>query len=145
MSNVLCPLCWLWQVHGHRKQAEPVTICTLLPHEVLDSLAHSSPLAFDSVVLGNFGSGDRVGFWQHLSTIEPYKNHPIILQERGRWDKLVGACIHGDGAQFYREDEFFVWSWSSVFGASGLVKDVLLYKWPIAIIAERHMRDASVS
>lgn len=117
----------------------------LLPHEVLHAFAHSSKFLFDSVVLGQLDSEARIRFWAHVSELEPWKHHPIIRQERGSWEKLIGVCAHGDGAQMYKEDEFFVWSLSSVFGGNGLVKDVLMYKWPIAIIPERHMQDPSVS
>lgn len=130
-------------MNGRRSNPKPTPTRVLLPHEVLDALAHSSTLGFDSIVLGHYGNDTRIGFWQHLSELEPWKNHPVIFKERGRWEKLVGCCIHGDGAQMYKEDEFFVWSWSSVFGASGGIKDVLLYKWPICIIPERQMRKAS--
>ena len=94
----------------------------LLPHEVLHAFAHSSKFLFDSVVLGQLDSEARIRFWAHVSELEPWKHHPIIRQERGSWEKLIGVCVHGDGAQMYKEDEFFVWSVSSVFGGSGLVK-----------------------
>lgn len=134
-----------YKVHGHRKNAVPTPIRVLLPHEVLDALARSSPFAFGSILLGNLDDSTRIAFFEHLSHLEPYKNHPVILAEKGKWDKLIGCCIHGDGAQMYREDEFFVWSWGSVFGASGCIHDVLLSKWPIAVVPERYMRRASVS
>ena len=96
-----------YKVHGHRKNAVPTPIRVLLPHEVLDALARSSPFAFGSILLGNLDDSTRIAFFEHLSHLEPYKNHPVILAEKGKWDKLIGCCIHGDGAQMYREDEFF--------------------------------------
>lgn len=123
----------------------PTPIRVLLPHEVLDALAKSSPFVFDSTLLGNLDDSTRVAFFEHLSHVGPYKHHPVILAEKHKWNKLIGCCIHGDGAEMYRDDEFFVWSWSSVFGSSGCINDVLLSKWPIAVVPERYMRRASVS
>lgn len=59
--------------------------------------------------------------------------------------KLIGISIHGDGAEFYRAEEFFVYSWSSIFGIGGLVNDVLMYKFPIAVLAERQMLEAGAT
>ena len=113
----------------------------LLPHEVLHAVANAGKYAFQSLMLGNLDPESRHAFWDHSSKQAPWKDHPEV--QAGRWDKLIGCSIHGDGAQMYNEDEFFVWSWSSVFTASGSVKDFLLCKWPICVIPERHMRTPS--
>ena len=89
--------------------------------------------------------GNRSGkaiseFWGRIKQLEPWRAHPI-------WDacsaddlkSLVGLNIHIDGAEFYRDDEFWVYSMSSVFAGNGMISDVLLYKFPIAIFAERDM------
>jgi hypothetical protein len=52
---------------------------------------------------------------------------------------LVGITIHVDGAEFYSNDEFYVYSFSSVFSTSSFISDVLLHKFPIALFAERDM------
>ena len=44
-----------------------------------------------------------------------------------------------------RDDESFVWSFSSFWGSEGQVKDVLMYKYPFAIILERHMKAPNVA
>lgn len=58
---------------------------------------------------------------------------------------MVPLTIHGDGAQFFREDEMFVFSISSLFAPSGMITDILLFKFPFMIIPERHMRSESVT
>lgn len=52
---------------------------------------------------------------------------------------MVPVMIHGDGAEMYRDTEYFCWSWSSAFGVSSTLKDVYLSKYPIAVVAEREM------
>ena len=79
-------------------------------------------------------------FWGHVKTLQPWRSHPAwaVFETKDLKD-LCGITIHVDGAEFYRDDEFFVYSFSSVFAATGMISDVLLYKFPIAIIAERDM------
>ena len=44
----------------------------------------------------------------------------------------------------FRDDEFFVWSWSSAFSMCSLIKDDLVSRYPICMVAERHMVDDTV-
>jgi hypothetical protein len=39
----------------------------------------------------------------------------------------------------YRDDEFFIMNWSSIFGAGGK-QDCLVSRYPISITAERQMK-----
>ena len=131
------------QVDGKRKAPRSVPVKVLLPHEVMHALAHSSEFAFNTLILGNTDSETRSAFWEHVSKQKPWSNQPCIHAAHASCtlDKLVGCSIHGDGTQMYREDEFFCWSWSSIFASmSGICKDVLLIKYPIAVIPERQMR-----
>ena len=146
---------WLWgksvkcircvttciEVDGSSNRPRSIPVRVLLPHEVLHSLAHSGSFAFQSLMLGNLDTETRVDFWKHVSTLPPWEGHPVI--RAGGWDKLIGCSIHGDGAQMFNEDEYFVWSWSSIFASSGCIKDFLLVKWPICVIPERQMRQNS--
>ena len=81
-----------------------------------------------------------------MQNLEPWKSHPIFAMGDNDvpLDKTIPLCVHGDGAQFYREDENFVFSISSVFAPAGVVSDVLLFKFPVMIIPERYMRSESV-
>ena len=134
----------LLQVNGWRSKPRSTPVHVLLPHEVIHCLATKSAWAFQSLMLGDFCDDSRRHFWNVIKDLEPWKNHPIHTSD-ALYHRLIPCCIHADGAQFYREDEFYVWSWSSIWGGKGLVQDVLLYKWPVAIIPERHMRSASVT
>ena len=131
------------QVDGCEKNPRSTNIRILLPHEVLDAMARSSTYAFESVFLGHLSDEARTAFWEHVSTLEPWKGHPIIKQ--GNWKRLLGIHIHGDGCEFYREDEYFVWSWSSIFSTSGSIQDVLISRFPIAVIPERWMKQKHVA
>ena len=119
-------------------QSTPVKV--LLPHELLHAVAQSGSFAFNSLMLGNLDSESRKNFWQHVALQTPWKDHPVV--KNGDWGKLIPVCIHGDGAQMFREDEYFCWSWSSVFSSCGCIKD-FFYRWPICVIPERHMRRQS--
>ena len=72
------------------------------------------------------------------------KNIPY-LKRIAVWGQVVPLTIHGDGAQFFREDENFVYSISSLLAPTGMISDILLYKFPFLIIPERHMRSEAVA
>ena len=72
----------------------------------------------------------------------PWSSHPVLAN--AKLSHIVPLCIHADGAQFYRDDEYFVYSMSSCLGNNSTVKDVLLTKIPLAIIPERFMVDHDV-
>lgn len=95
-------------------------------------------------MLGDFDTAGRVHFFEHLKRLDPWKDHPA-LADGSDFDWLIPLSIHADGAQFYRDDENFVYSFGSVFGSKGPLKDILLTKFPIAIIPERFMQDHQVS
>lgn len=123
-------------VFGERK------VRVLLPHEVIDCLAKAGcPSAFDSMMLGHLNTASREKFWCHVQHLDPWKNHPIFERmEGGTMGDVIPIAVHGDGAVMKRDDECFVWSFSSFFGSLGQIRDVLLFKFPFAIVHERHMR-----
>lgn len=98
----------------------------LLPHEVLHGLSEHS-YVFNSVMLGNLSEDARVNFWRHLGTLKPWKDHPGLKLPL---DRLIPITIHGDGAEMYTNDEFFVYSFSSSFGAQGVIQDVIQLRLP---------------
>lgn len=128
-------------------KVEPTRIRVLAPHEILHSLAtYPSKAVFNSVMLGNLSQSARVQFWEHVKSCKPWQKHPI-LSNRSTYDpaKLVGFVIHGDGCQFFKDDEVFVWSISSIFSQEGMIEDVLVYKIPFVAIPERWMRSPTAS
>jgi hypothetical protein len=84
-------------------------------------------------------------FWRHCQGLGPWSNHPIFQEDDFPLGQTIPLAIHGDGAQFYREDEMFVFSVSSLFAPTGVIQDILLYKFPFLIIPERFMRSEKVS
>lgn len=123
-----------------------VTCSCLLPHEVIHALATcDAKMAFESLLLGNTNAEDIKQFWLHVRTLEPWKNHPDLQDATQDFSKLIGVQIHGDGAEMYRDSEYFVYSWSSLFAGSGLETDVMLYRFPILIVAERDIQQEEVS
>ena len=127
---------------GTSRKAIDTNIKILLPHEFLHCLVNTaSPYVFSSFLLGHFDGQARKAFLDHIKTLAPWKDNPVLNEDGADFTKIVPITLHGDGAQFYREDEFFVWSWSSAFGYKGNIKDPLMFKYPICIIPERCMPD----
>ena len=132
------------KVSGRQVANTPVKVC--LPHEMLHCLSQTvSPFVWSSALLGHLGEGSRRAFFEHLETLQPWKNHPAFQRPDVDYERLIPLCIHGDGAQFFKNDENFIWSFSSSFSCRGSIKDVMAHKWPIAIIPERFMRDPEVA
>ena len=132
------------QVGGKVPRSVPVQI--LLPHEILHCISEcGSSFLFDSVMLGHMDDASRVEFWEHVSKLPPWKDHPA-LNDNKPWEKLVGMTLHADGAAFHRDDEYFVYSITSVFGSMyGFNKDVLLTKIPLCVIPERQLKGKKVA
>ena len=82
-------------------------------------------------------------FWAHLKTLGDYKYHWVLHSlTDGELAKTVPCAFHGDGAEFHRHNEYFVWSWTSAFHSSAS-SDCLVSRFPIALVAEAHMSDDS--
>ena len=84
-------------------------------------------------------------FWRHCQSLDAWCDHPIFKDPSWPLDRTIPLTIHGDGAQFFREDEMFVYSISSLFAPTGVIKDILLYKFPFMIIPERYMRSEAAT
>ena len=131
------------QINGIKTKSVPVSI--LLPHEVLHALAGcNAGVCFESLMLGNLSPSAIANFWKHVRGLEPWRQHPILTDPSQDLSKIIGVQLHADGAEFYRDDEVYVFSWSSVFASQGMDQDVMLYRFPLMIVAERHMQVPSV-
>lgn len=121
--------------------------CTLLYiSSVLVSDYFQNPWQFSSVLLGGFSNKAIRKFWEHVKTLEEFKHHRELHELSSEDLGVTIPCtIHGDGAEMFTNEEFFVWSWSSAFTGFGSVKDPLIQKIPIAIVAERDMMLLAVS
>ncbi|CAK9067307.1 unnamed protein product [Durusdinium trenchii] len=117
----------------------------LLPHELLHCLAKvQCNSVFDAIILGHLNAVSRRKFWEHVKEVDAWRLHPIFDDRQLDMSTVIPLCVHGDGAEMKRDDESFVWSFSSFWGSEGQVKDVLMYKYPFAIILERHMKAPNV-
>lgn len=121
------------------------SVQVLLPHELIHSLAEtSSPMVWESIMLGGYSDEQREHFWKHCKKLDAWKDHPIFEQDGLDLRRLLAITLHGDGAVMKREDECFVFSMGSLWSSAGCIQDVLMTKWPIAIIPERFMRSKKV-
>ena len=83
------------------------------------------------------------GLWREIKKMDSYKNHPAHDMNDELLSRTLPVTIHGDGAEMFRDNEFFVWSWSSVLSSFGLVSDVLMQKIPICIVPEHQMQSSA--
>ena len=91
-------------------------------------------------MLGNNSRDDVLRFWEHLKTLRDYEHHGLLHRSSQEDLKsMIPVCIHADGAEMFRDDEHFVTSWSSALGAGGASRDCLVSRFPISVVAERHM------
>lgn len=136
--------CWPTQVKGVKDKT--VACDALLPHEVIHSLAScDADLIFRSLMTGNRTPEDISAFWKHVRLLEPWAEHPALQNPDQDFSKLLAVQVHGDGAEMFRDSEYFVYSWSSLFSGSGLDNDVMLYRYPILVVSEKDMPDESDS
>lgn len=131
------------EVNGIKDVRVPVSV--LLPHEVAHALATCNANAvFGSIMYGGLTQSDVNKFWDHIKTLEPWAKHPCLCS--GNLSKTIAVQLHADGAEMFRDDEYFCFSWSSLFStAASLISDVMLTRFPFMIVAERHMQQAEVS
>lgn len=95
-------------------------------------------------MFGNLWNDDVAKFWRHIRTLKPWQGHPHLQDPHQDFSKLVGFQLHADGAEMFRDDECFCYSWSSIFASCGNISDVMLYRFPILLIQERHMQSPKV-
>ncbi|CAK8985934.1 Uncharacterized protein SCF082_LOCUS341, partial [Durusdinium trenchii] len=95
-------------------------------------------------MFGDLRPQDVSSFWKHIRTLDPWRDHPVLHDPKQDLSTLVGIQLHGDGAEMFRDDEVFVFSWSSVFASSGRETDVTLYRFPVLFVHERHMQKPKV-
>ena len=131
-------------MNGLREQRVPVSV--ILPHELIHALATcNASVCFQSMMFGQLSRDDVSNFWGHVKSLEPWKEHPVLKDSLVDLSKLIPVQLHADGAEMFRDDEYFCFSWSSAFASSGMIADVMLYRFPLLLIAERHMQQPEVS
>lgn len=98
------------------------------------------PWQFKSLMMGNHSNASLLHWWRHLKGLPNYQYH-IQLQcaSDDELMKTIPCCIYGDGAEMFRDDEFWVMNWTSVFSSGG-GHERLMNRYPIIIVAERQMQ-----
>ena len=98
-------------------------------------------MQFNASMLGNNAKDDILSFWEHLKSLPEYARHELLhASSQDDLKCMVPLCLHADGAEMFRDDEHFVTSWSSAFGAGGASRDCLVGRYPISIVAERRIQ-----
>ena len=102
------------------------------------------PWQFKALMCGNHSPSSIQRFWDHIKTLPGYKYHTVLHCLSPQELKVtIPCCIHGDGAEMFRNDEFWAMNWSSAFASAG-GHDCLVSRYPILIVAERQMEDEKV-
>ena len=105
----------------------------------------SNPWQFQSILFGDYSKQAVLSFWQHIRAIPDWCYHAFAkTQPPEVLEKSIPVMVHADGCEIYKNDEFYIWSWSSVFSCGAVYRDPLLTKFPICIIPEREMMDPKV-
>lgn len=93
------------------------------------------------MMCGNHDGKSIAAFWKHLRGLKDYSQRHLLhsLTER-ELATAIPFAIHVDGAEFHRHSEYFVTSWTSAF-QSGSGTDSLVSRFPISLVAERHISD----
>lgn len=106
----------------------------LLPHEILHSLAAAGDLQFAISMTGHRSKASIAAFWKHCRSLEEWKNHPCLEQVESH-GSMLPLILHVDGAEFYSNSEYLVWSMSSVLSDSHVWDS----KFPICILPHDSM------
>ena len=114
-----------------REQSFPMQIPCLLMYELLHSIRHAGPLQ-STVSLGT--PEDRCKFWQR-SMAEGRATARDLTIPRSQWHELVPCFFHMDGAEFYRNSEFLVWSWCAATSEATNILGLQVCVHDVAIIA----------
>lgn len=94
---------------------------------------------------GNHDGASIARFWNHLKTLRGFKYHTLLHNlSENELKKTIPCVVHGDGAEMYRDDEFWVVNWSSALTSSGGL-DCLVSHYPILLVAERQTVDDTES
>ena len=100
----------------------------------------SQPWQFHSIMSGNHAGGSILNFWKHIKRLSAYQLHePLHSLSEEELRRTIPFSIHVDGCEFYSDQEFLATSWSSAFSAGGMIKDILVTKFPIVVVAEGFM------
>ncbi|CAJ1396188.1 unnamed protein product [Effrenium voratum] len=89
----------------------------LLPHETIHYIAESSDWQFSRSMTGGRSGGEISEFWQHCKKHIEWADHPALADPEVPTERLIPLNIHMDGAEFYSNSEFNVWS----IGLEGLL------------------------
>ncbi|CAK9059150.1 Uncharacterized protein SCF082_LOCUS31390 [Durusdinium trenchii] len=143
---------WLGGLHGCRLEAfkVPFLLCVpgkealsevqvpiLLPHEIIDALWQAGPFQFQRSMTGAKDHKSIEAFWEHCATLEEWRDHPCLKRPSITRSRLLPIVLHVDGAEFYSNSEYMVWSMGSVF-AEGHVWDI---KFPCVCIPHALMHN----
>lgn len=110
---------------GDELSLKETWIPILLPHEFLHAIVQAGRVQLEASLIGNLDDEDLSQFWKHVKSCEDWKMHPVFS---GRVDfaRLLPLILHIDGAEFYKNSEYYCWSFACPFAQGTLVDQKLL-------------------
>jgi hypothetical protein len=114
---------------------ERMQIPFLPPHETLHQITQNG---LADICLGKTERSEVRRFWQHCKSLQEYRDHGGL--QNGSLAEITPLIFHVDGAEVYKNAEFYIYSWSTPF-ADG---DVIDSKHLICLIPYEIMRDDKI-
>jgi hypothetical protein len=151
---------WLHNLHGQMPEPyyvefnlltstsalpKAVLIPVLLPHEMMHCIWQAGPLQRMVSLFGEEGADGLAEFWTHSLPLPWAQAHPGLAAMRAdpanMMEKTFPVRVHCDGAEVFRNNEFFIWDWGSATVLQGHVADA---KFPAVLIPHWMMRENNV-
>lgn len=121
---------------------QEIQVPVLLPHEVLHAIACAGAVQVSKSLTGTFDRPAIREFWTHVRQLEEWKNHPLFASSTSEeLGCTIPLIFHVDGAEFYTNSEYLVWSFSSAL-SSGDVWDI---KFPMVVLPHSAMHEDGVA
>jgi hypothetical protein len=112
----------------------------LLPHEIIHGLFSAGRQQFQISMLGPEGQDGLLKYWRWARTQDWGRKHPALQgQTDEQLSMLIPLMLHVDGAEVFRNSEFYIFSVRSAL-AEGAPYDII---FPFLMVRQGHMIDAN--
>ena len=118
----------------------PTQVPMLLPHVLLSEVHRAGRQQFTQSFLGEHTAEQVRDFWDSASRCPEWQGHPALMDSTIAREKLIPITIHFDGAEFYRNCEYNVWSMSSPLSKAQPIDS----RFVLLVLPEHHMAGRGV-
>jgi len=75
-------------------------------------------IQFAVALIGGGAEENLTTFWDAAARIDIFKDHPVLRESLGQLCFMIAILLFHDGADIFRDKEFFWWLWSSAVSDS---------------------------